>query len=290
MFNSAALTIDQAGQSAVANAKHTIKEINDVLSEVAQLNKEIVFNRGLGGTGDELIDTQQQALRKLSSMVGVDVLSHDDGTVSVFMNGGTSLVTGIHKSALLLDGGGAVPIGIKVTKIDGSVVKPIGVIGGQLGGLIEAKEGTLASASAQLDELAFGFVEKINAVHMAGFGTDGTTGNALFEPIAAVAGAASKMSVVAGMEDTPWKVAAAKDPTLLPGDNSNMLEMVNMQDDDTMIGGVKSFYTAYDDVVSTVSVALNRGAERLDVSTARVERYMEMRDSEAAVSIQERDC
>jgi flagellar hook-associated protein 1 FlgK len=72
----------------------------------------------------------------------------------------------------------------------------------------------------RVDQLAFDLMSSFNSAHEAGFGLDQQNGRSFFAPPGDVTGAASRVTLEPGL--TASQIAAAADPTLVPGDNSNL--------------------------------------------------------------------
>ena len=286
-IRASASTLEDARVAAEKEGQLSVASMNEITSEIARLNKEISARRNTDDPGPELVDQRDVLLGQLAGNVDIQTLEQSDGTVSVFLASGPVLVDGDAASTLELQGGGQDPLSLSVRRPDGSTLSPMAPPGGRLGGTFEARDKVLASALSKLDDLASGLAGKMNALHAAGFGLDGSTGIPLFEPPAAVQGAALNFSLSAAIDGHPEKVAAANDATLLPGDDSNIAAMLALQDDATAVGGTKSFASAWDGVVETVTFALHDASSQAAVQQGRVEHFEASRASLSGVSIQE---
>jgi flagellar hook-associated protein 1 FlgK len=102
-------------------------------------------------------------------------------------------------------------------------------LGGQIGGLVSARDGVLGQASTDLDTLAFDFARKVNAQNRAGFDLNGNQGGDVFTIGVASSNAAASITVDSAMAANPSLLAAASLPTSGPGDASNLAAMVSTQ-------------------------------------------------------------
>ncbi|MBI4715532.1 MAG: hypothetical protein HY760_06320, partial [Nitrospirae bacterium] len=156
--------------------------------------------------------------------------------------------------------------------------------GGSLEGLIAMRDVQIPDTQDQLDQLASRFVTEINAQHQAGYGLDGTTGNSLFTPLAGVSNAASLMTV--SLTDFT-KVAAASTVEGLPGDNTNALALVELQNQLTMNGGSSTFHNYYNDIVQGIGSTLQQTERDYDAQEFTLQQMDAMRESTSGVSIDE---
>jgi flagellar hook-associated protein 1 len=216
--------LNQAREAAHLEAKDTVDEINAIVAELAKLNQQIVDHFGEGTQGEALIDQRNQLLNQLSEKVGISVLPVDENSVSVFLKGGPALLSSTIPNKLKITGGGNAALGVEIVSPSGSSTKTTIPLSGRLGGLFQARDVTGKQVLDDLDQMAFGMVTAVNTLHQAGFGLDGSTGNNFFDPLATATGAAQGIAVSALIENNPDKIAAAKVDTLLPNDNSNMLD------------------------------------------------------------------
>lgn len=69
-----------------------ITELNKILKQVDNINKDIVYVHSRGEPTDDLADQRDALLQKVNELVGVRVLEREDGRVAVFTTGGLSLI------------------------------------------------------------------------------------------------------------------------------------------------------------------------------------------------------
>ena len=90
---------DQLVQSRTAITQQigpTIEQINNLAAQVAQLNGEIVSLEVNGEMANDLRDKRNLALNKLSELAGINYYTSGDGTISVSLPNGASLVESVH--------------------------------------------------------------------------------------------------------------------------------------------------------------------------------------------------
>jgi flagellar hook-associated protein 1 FlgK len=128
--------------------------------------------------------------------------------------------------------------------------------GGQLGGLLTARDQDIPSAIDALNQLAYNVSTQVNAQNNAGTDLNGVTGTAanplnIFSQPATVAGSAASMSVI--MTDPSQIAAAAAGQGT--GDNSNTAAMANLANQSIVAGQTPTdFYSSF---VSTLGATVS---------------------------------
>jgi flagellar hook-associated protein 1 len=167
-FNQAANEFDTMTARAGTELTNTVREVNNVASEIAAINAERQSNfRNVTDAGlDARLHT---ALEKLSGLVDHNSLTQEDGSVVVFLSGQTPLVVGQQSYPLttafnnnqyqIIDGKGE-----DVTRT---------ITTGKLGALLEVRNTSLPGFSAQLNTLAQGFADEVNGILAGGLAQNG---------------------------------------------------------------------------------------------------------------------
>jgi flagellar hook-associated protein 1 FlgK len=117
------------------------------------------------------------------------------------------------------------------TPADGSapVVLKQSELGGQIGGLLSARDGALGTASTDLDNLAFSFATTINGQNQAGYDLNGNRGGNVFTLGATPANTANTITLDSALASDPSLLAAAGAAISGPGDATNLAAMVATQ-------------------------------------------------------------
>jgi flagellar hook-associated protein 1 FlgK len=79
-----------------------IDEVNGIAQGMARINEQMVGLRSLGQPPNDLLDERDRLLTRLNTLVKVSTVDGSDGTTSVFVAGGQSLVLGARASSLRL--------------------------------------------------------------------------------------------------------------------------------------------------------------------------------------------
>jgi flagellar hook-associated protein 1 FlgK len=227
-------------------------QVNSLTGAIAQLNQQIQTTTPDGNAGT-LEDQRQQDLSQLSQLIGINQVQTENNGLSVTTTSGQLLVSE-GSSFQLTSGplGGVTNFFVGTTNITAQLASG----GGQLGGLLTARDQDIPSALNTLDQLAYNVSTKVNAQNNAGTDLAGVTGTAanplnIFSQPAAIAGSAVAMSVV--MADPNQIAAAAAGQGT--GDNSNATAMANLANQ-AIVGGQTptDFYSSF---VSTLGATVS---------------------------------
>jgi flagellar hook-associated protein 1 FlgK len=253
-----------------------VDQVNTLAAQVANLNQQILAARAGGQAPNDLLDQRDVALDQLHQIAGVTTHENSTGTVDVFLGSG-NLVRGSTTYALEAGTGtGGVPT---VTfAADGSAAS----VGGTLGGYLAVTTVDLPSLRQQLDAVASGLISKVNAVNSAGYGLDGTTGNAFFSGTNA-----SDIAVAATL--TANKIAASASGAT--NDGNNALTLAAAGDDPTAValpgGGTTSLGDGLRALAGRLGTLASSAVAAHTSSSAAVDSANKLRSSENGVSVDE---
>ena len=163
----------ELGASFNAQITGAVEQANQLTQQVAQLNTEIVTTESTGSPASALRDQRDAILRELSELVGVTSREQPSGAVSVYI-----------ANEVLVEGGTS--RGLKVvSRLDGEFQRDgvafadnnnqVVLNGGQLEGLIQARDEQAFGRIAGIDRLAAAIVFEVNKVHADGQGLVGFT-------------------------------------------------------------------------------------------------------------------
>lgn len=153
-----------------------LPEINDIVSEIAELNGEISAAETLSPAND-LRDRQEQLVLELSERIGVTTLRSDDGMISVRLPGGIPLVDRLTAGELqaVVDPLNPNPLDPTYSQIyysgaGSSFDVTSAITGGELGAMVGGREQVIAGTIADLDAFVYTLVESFNSAHRGGVG------------------------------------------------------------------------------------------------------------------------
>jgi flagellar hook-associated protein 1 FlgK len=287
-FQSARGGLESARSGADAELAGSVGEINSLAKQVADLNAQVRTASVGGGTPNDLLDARQKAVDRLAELTGASPVANSSGDVSLFLPGGSAIVSDLQAATLgtQADLANAGHLKLTLSGPNGSARAFTG-IGGHLGGVLAARDGALKTAVDGLDALAWDLGNAVNTVHQAGYGLDGTTGDQLFTMGPTQAGAAAAIGVNAAILADPRRLAAASaltSPTsAAPGDATNLQRLVA-----TERAALSNGLTATDGVAKITSdfgSAAKSTSVLADHDKALHDHLLTMRDAASGVSI-----
>jgi flagellar hook-associated protein 1 FlgK len=214
-FNSASNQLTQVSSSLNQQVVGDVSQVNSLTTTIASLNAQITSISPNGDAG-ALEDQRQSAIAQLSQLVGLDQISTENNGITLTTSNGAVLVSGSKSFALSTTQiGGTTHI---LAGVDGQDVTS-NLSGGDLGGVLQARDQQLPSYQSSLDSLAFGIGTEVNQQNETGVDLNGNPGAALFTLPPTQSGAAALIQVAT---TDPSAIAAAA-----PGEgsagNSNIL-------------------------------------------------------------------
>jgi flagellar hook-associated protein FlgK len=164
-----------------------VGEINGFLQELSSINTQLLSS--LAPQTNNLLDARDYALDRLARLINFTVSYGNKGTVSVSMNG-----------LSLVDAGGAASFSTSAINTHNPVLSDVvyrsvqgtqlditaQVRGGQLAGLLEARDTTVEALKSDLDHYVTSVMTVANILHRSGYGSDGvSTGVNFFTGVSA---------------------------------------------------------------------------------------------------------
>lgn len=253
-------------------------QINSLGQRIAGLNAQIGQVEGVGQQPNDLRDQRDLLVDELSKMVQVSSVENPNGSINLFI-GSRALVLGNDTLALAngVDGAGNATV---VWQSDGAAVA---LNGGELQGLVNVRDTTLAGQQAAFNTLIGGIITQVNAVHSTGYGlNDAVAPNRAFFSGATAADIAVNSAILAD----PSLVAAAGGPNQ-PGDNSKALAIAQLRDALTMNGGTATFHRAYQSITATLGAAGQQATTGAQNQQALIDLLTRRQQSASGVSLDE---
>jgi flagellar hook-associated protein 1 FlgK len=162
----------------------TVDDINAFAESIATLNSKIVADSSRTSGGqlpNDSMDQRDALLAKIAEKVSVSTITQQNGSISVFIGKGQSLVLGASATQLSLAESSADP-GHKEILMGGQEISKH-ITGGELSGALKFRDEVLDPARQQLGLVAAGFAVQFNKLHAApgaAFDLNGNQGTDMF--------------------------------------------------------------------------------------------------------------
>jgi flagellar hook-associated protein 1 FlgK len=164
----------------------SVDQINTLASAIAEMNQKILVAQSAGPDipANDLQDQRNVLIAELNQLIKVTTVPEDDGSLSVFIGSGQSLVLGQQVSRLgaLRSTNDPNRLAVSLISQNGSATEiPENLLnGGRLGGLLAFRREGLDPARNQLGLSALALAEAFNAQHRLGSDLDGVIGQDFF--------------------------------------------------------------------------------------------------------------
>lgn len=184
-FNTLYRQFDKQNEQINSQLGALTTQINSLAASVASYNDAIAKARSNGAEPNDLLDAREEAIRQISTMVGVKTLEQKDGTLSLFIGTGQPLVVGNAASTLKASPGVNDPSRYQVELVTGGVSQIVTdqVTGGEMGGLIAYRDTALDQSYNALGQLAITISDTVNKQLGQGLDLAGRAGSPLFADI-----------------------------------------------------------------------------------------------------------
>ena len=151
----------------------TVKQVNGLSSDIADLNSEIMKVQALGDNPNDLLDRRDKLVGELSGLVNITVTYNDPGEM-VVTTGGMHLIQGKHHERLALEASAANEGYSRIVWED--TRGNADLRGGKLASLVELRDGDARDEIQSLDLMTVNLADMVNEIHRRSFGLDGKSG------------------------------------------------------------------------------------------------------------------
>jgi flagellar hook-associated protein 1 FlgK len=212
-LNTASAQMTNLRNSQITGLQASVAKVNSQSQQVAKLNGEIRTAIAAGVDPSDLQDQRDNLIDSLATSVGATTHANDDGTVDVFLGGGTLVRSDTSTNINMVQAGtldpplDTMPLqNVRITWSNGG--DDVQRLGGQIGAVLTGVDNTIPRYQSQLDGVASSLVSTVNALHETGQGLDAVNDLNLdfFDPTKTTAATISLSSDVVGQ---PSRVALA---------------------------------------------------------------------------------
>ena len=247
----------------------TLSTVNDLASQVAALNDKIVALQSSGGDTSSLEDSRDAAITSLSELVDISTVAQDDGSYTISLPQGQTLVSGNKSGSLdyASDTGLTLTYGKQTSRVNEEM-------SGSLGGLLAFSSEVLEPTQESLNELAATIADEFNALQTTGYDLNSSAGTELFSYDSA--DAASTLAIADDFSGDD--LAFAGSASAGTGDNTNLLSMLDLQ------GDQEDTYTA---LVTKLGLVSSQASSALTTSSSLQSSLQDSLSSISGVNLDE---
>ena len=253
----------------------SVDEVNRLTQEIANVNQQVASKSALGEEPGTLEDQRTELIKQLASKIDVFVTDTPDGLTLTTVHGEPLVVAGRSYSLdTSLGTDSKVHVSANGTDLTADLQ------GGELGGLLRARDQDIASMQSKMDAFAYQFATAVNQAHQNGFDLNGNAGGDLFSIGATPTGAASSIQVAI---TDPNGLAASSDGTT--GENGNLLALVALQNSPIVDGSTPT--DAYSKMVFQIGGAIANAKADQQAGEVVLNQLNDLRGSVSGVSLDE---
>lgn len=274
-INSTSKALGTQRDNEISELRGTIDEINSIAKNLADINKTLLKVDVSDGNSNNMLDTRDQLIAKLSTLANISVSEADNGSISVSL-GGATLVRADRAKTLELDGT-TNPVVLRWQDGDGDPTTGFEayVTGGKAGSLMDSVNVTIPKYQGLLDTTAKSVIDTVNAQHQLGKDLDGNPGSAFFTGTNA-----ATMAVRQAVVDNPRLIAAA-DAAQGALDISNADKISKLG---TLVDGPDAKYRA---LINGLGIESQRASRQQDIQASITKAANDSAESVSGVNLDE---
>ncbi|MCK6431772.1 MAG: flagellar hook-associated protein FlgK [Burkholderiaceae bacterium] len=176
--------IEMLQANVVSDVRNAVNVVNVAAAGVADLNSRIAEALATGHTPNDLMDSRDQLIRDISEKIEVSTITAPDGSLSVFVGNGQSLVLGGQSNKLVAMQDRYDPSRAELGMNVAGFTTPLATStlgGGEISGLLQFQDSDLIDARNRLGQIVAALGTAINTQQSLGIDLSGSAGAPLFE-------------------------------------------------------------------------------------------------------------
>jgi flagellar hook-associated protein 1 len=200
-FNSISSQLQSQNTSINTQLSSVADQVNQLATSIAKLNQQISEATATGATPNSMLDSRNEAVRQLNTLVGAKVMVDDKGSYNITIGNGQSLVSGTTTSTLTASPSPTDPtqLGLSLSNAGGTKTDLTSVLtGGSIGGLLRYRSDVLQPAQNELGRVAIVVSDQVNKQLNQGVDQNGDFGSNLFSSINSAAQIAQRSIAKSG--------------------------------------------------------------------------------------------
>ncbi len=262
-----------------------VKNINQILEEIASLNKKINYSEAGGAQANDLRDRRDAMLDKLSDYGKVNYVENSQGMFNVSFEGVT-LVTGSSYSRIAAetstDNDGTKQINLMLADTE----QTFAVNGGKMGSMLNQFNQYIPEQMEKLDSLVASIAREVNKIHAASYGLpqgnppQASTGINFFS-----GDSASTIKVHNDIVSNPDNIALSVSGE--PGDTESALTIANLANLNLAPDKSQTFNEYYTSLTGQIGMDIQNNTSDLYQQDLIVAQLETQRDSFSGVNLDE---
>jgi flagellar hook-associated protein 1 FlgK len=175
-------------------------QVNTLSTSIANLNQQITQASAGGAAPNSLLDSRNEAVRQLNTLVGARVVTGSNGSYDVYIGTGQTLVSGNTSNTLTVAPSPTDPTQSNLSLSGGQTATDVTsvVTGGAIGGLLRYRTDVLQPAVNALGRVALTVADQVNSQLGQGVDANGNMGSSLFSDINSAAQISQRSIATAG--------------------------------------------------------------------------------------------
>lgn len=219
-FNALNENFDQLEKSTNGEISQIAKQISEISVEISKINETILQNNSFSTSGqpNDLLDKRDMLISQLGEYTKVNTITDANGVMTVMIGGGNTLVAGITALGVEVNAGDPDPnqTSLTLTGPNSKVAIDERTMGGSLGSLLSFRDNDLSQLRSEINRIAMGISETINATQADGLDLNQQQGKNIFTDINDPTLTASRVLVPSDNAGTLTAEVIITDVTLVP--------------------------------------------------------------------------
>jgi flagellar hook-associated protein 1 FlgK len=273
-FHAASTSLAELQTSLDETVPPSVSEINQITSQLGNINAQITEARLNGQNTSTLQDESDQLVSQLAVLTNIQQTSTPQGT-TITTGNGTPLVIGNQSFALTTTTGSN---GLQEVQANGVDITS-SLTGGTLGGTLAVRDTTIPALQSQLDTLASQFSSAVNTANESGYDLTGAAGQAIFS----TTGTTGQAGTIALAITSGSQIAASSDGTT--GSSGNLTNLLAVQT--TQLASGMTPVNAYSSIVYNVGEASSQAQSNYTAANTALTQLQTQQSSISGVSMDE---
>jgi flagellar hook-associated protein 1 FlgK len=253
--------VDQIRVDQTARIENLVDEANNLIDEVAELNRKITVHEANGLSASEaggLRTRRYNALNRLSEIIPVDFVERPNGNVDVYSGSEYVLFSGSvqHIETETINDRG---IDVEIVQFNQTHSKL--PVGGEIQGVIEGRDEILGSFIDDLDNLAGSLISTFNKIHSSGEGLDGYSTVTSTSSVADSSVALSDAGLPAAITHGSFELKVTNKQTGITQVESIRIDLDGIGGNDTTLEDLRASIDSLANVTASITT---KGELRLD--------------------------